>query len=108
MLTRLLGVSTGLVLALVLSSGPVFANGTIEGTIRIAAPAPSAAARPVLKDTSVCGREAPNESVVVGKAGALANVVVSVTDARFAGTPPPVAGAALDQRAAATSRTCRR
>ena len=94
MLTRVLGVSA----ALALASGPVFANGTIEGTIRIAAPAPSVAARPILKDAGVCGREAPNESVVVGKAGALANVVVSVTDARFAGAPPPVAGAALDQR----------
>ena len=81
-----------------LAAGPAFANGTIEGTIRLAGPAPAVAARPILKDASVCGREAPAESVVVGKAGALANVVVSVTDARIAGTPPPSAGASVDQR----------
>ena len=86
-------------LLLVLLSAPVLAGGTIEGTIRLAGPAPSTAARPIAKDASVCGSAAPAESVVVGKAGALANVVVSVSDARFAGTPPPVAGASLDQRA---------
>jgi hypothetical protein len=83
---------------LLVAAGPAFANGTIEGTIRIASPAPVVAARPIVKDTSVCGSEAPADAVVVGKGGALANVVVSVTGARFAGTPPAVAGAALDQR----------
>ena len=86
-------------LLLVLLPAPALAGGTIEGTIRLAGPAPSIAARPIAKDASVCGSAAPAESVVVGKAGALANVVVSVSDARFAGTPPPVAGASLDQRA---------
>jgi len=81
-----------------LVAGPALANGTIEGTIRLAGPAPAVAARAIAKDTSVCGKDAPNESVVVGKAGGLANVVVFVRDARVAGTPPPVAGAALDQR----------
>jgi len=74
------------------------ASGTIEGTIRLEGAAPAVAARPITKDASVCGKDAPNESVVVGKAGALRNVVVFVKDARFAGTPPPVAGASLDQR----------
>jgi len=82
----------------VLLSAPALAGGTIEGTIRVAGPAPAVAARPIAKDTNVCGSAAPAESVLVGKAGALANVVVSVSDARFAGTPPPVAGASLDQR----------
>jgi hypothetical protein len=95
MLTRSVKLATALALA---GAGPAFANGAIEGTIRVAGPAPAAAARPIAKDGSVCGNEAPAESVVVGKGGALANVVVSVTDARFVGAPPPVAGAALDQR----------
>ncbi len=82
----------------VLLSAPALAGGTIEGTIRVAGPAPAVAARPIAKDTNVCGSAAPAEAVLVGKAGALANVVVSVSDARFAGTPPPVAGASLDQR----------
>ncbi|HXU01420.1 MAG TPA: carboxypeptidase regulatory-like domain-containing protein [Polyangia bacterium] len=82
----------------VLLSGPARAGGTIEGTVRLAGPAPVIAPRPIAKDASVCGREAPVESVRVGKAGALANVVVSVTDARAAKAPPPVAGAAVDQR----------
>jgi plastocyanin len=97
MLTRVLGFCA--LLGLVgLVSGPAFAGGTIEGTIRIAAPAPSVPARPIFKDAGVCGREAPQESVVVGKAGALANVVVSVTDAVVTGAPAAVTGAALDQR----------
>jgi hypothetical protein len=83
---------------LLLSAGAARANGTIEGTIRLAGPAPAVAPRPITKDESVCGREAAGESVVVGKGGAIRNVVVSVQDARFAGTPPPVAGASLDQR----------
>ncbi len=81
-----------------LLSAPARAGGTIEGTVRVAGPAPAVAARPIAKDANVCGSAAPAESVVVGKAGALANVVVSVSDVRFAGTPPPVAGASLDQR----------
>jgi plastocyanin len=95
MFTRGLGFAPWLVVA---AAAPALGNGTIEGTIRIAAPAPAAAARPIAKDASVCGREAPAESVVVGKGGALANVVVSVTDARFPGAPPPTAGASIDQR----------
>jgi plastocyanin len=85
-------------LAVLLSPALAHANGTIEGTIRLAGPPPAVAARAIAKDTSVCGGEAPVESIRVGKAGALAGVVVSVTDARTAGAPPPTAGAALDQR----------
>jgi hypothetical protein len=85
-------------LLFLLPSGAAFANGTIEGTIRLAGPAPATAPRPIAKDASVCGREAASEAVLVGKAGALGNVVVSVTDAHVAGAPAPVAGASLDQR----------
>ena len=83
-----------------LGSGAAFANGTIEGTIRLAGPAPAVAARPILKDASACGREAAAESVVVGKGGGLGNVVVFLKDAKPAPAPAPapVAGASLDQR----------
>ena len=86
------------VAVLALAPAAASAAGTIEGTIRLAGPVPPAAPRPIAKDANVCGREAPGEFVVAGKAGALRNVVVFVKDARFAGTPPPVAGASLDQR----------
>jgi len=84
--------------ALLLSSGAAFAAGTITGTVRLVGPAPATVAKPIAKDAGVCSREAASEAVVVGKAGALSNVVVSVADAHFSGTLPPVAGASLDQR----------
>jgi hypothetical protein len=84
--------------AVLLVSGAAFANGTIEGTIRLEGPAPPVAARPILKDASACGREAAAESVVVGKGGGLGNVVVFLKDAKPAPAPAPVPGAALDQR----------
>jgi plastocyanin len=80
------------------AASPASANGTIEGTVRIEPPVPAVAAHPVVKDTGICGREAPNESVVVGAGGALRNVVVFVKDAPVSGKVAPVAGAALDQR----------
>jgi hypothetical protein len=72
--------------------------GTIQGTITAAKPVPAAPPHAVLKDGGVCGTEAPNESIVVGKGGGLGNVVVFVKDAKFEGKPSPIAGAALDQR----------
>jgi hypothetical protein len=81
-----------------LGSGSAFANGTIEGTIRLGGPAPVVVVRPILKDASACGREAAAESVVAGKGGGLGNVVVFLKDAKPAGAPAPVAGASLDQR----------
>ena len=80
-----------------LTAGRALASGGIEGTIRLAGPAPLVAARPIAKDANVCGAEAPAESVIVGQGGVLANVVVFVTDARFAG-PPPSPHASVDQR----------
>jgi len=85
-------------LGLLASGGMALANGTVTGTIRIDGPAPVLPPHPVVKDGAVCGREAPNESIVVGKKGCLRNVVVFVNDVRFQGTPPPVAGAKLDQK----------
>jgi len=92
---RMLELSCAIALS---GSGSAFANGTIEGTIRLAGPAPAVAARPILKDASACGREAAAESVVVGKGGGLGNVVVFLRDAKPAAAAAPVAGASLDQR----------
>jgi plastocyanin len=74
-----------------------FAAGSICGTIKVAKPAPAPPAHAVVKDGSVCGKEAPNEAVVVDKNGGLRNVVVFLKDARFEGKPAPVANAVLDQ-----------
>jgi hypothetical protein len=74
------------------------AGGTIEGLVKIAMPAPAAPAHAVLKDGNVCGKEAPNESIVVGKKGGLGNVVVYLKDAKPPAKVEAVAGAALDQR----------
>jgi hypothetical protein len=72
--------------------------GTIQGTVKVAGPCPHPAALPVVKDASVCGKDAPNESVLVNKKGGLQNVVVFVKDAKFTGKPAPIEHAALDQR----------
>jgi plastocyanin len=93
---KILGLLPGV--AALLTGTLAFAAGTVTGTIRLATPAPSLPAHPVVKDGSVCGREAPNEAVVAGKGGCLRNVVVFVKDARFEGKLAPVAGAALDQK----------
>jgi plastocyanin len=95
---RFFACSSVLGAALLTAGPPAFANGAVTGTVRIVEPAPAAAAHAVIKDGSVCGREAPNESVLVGKGGCLRNVVVFVKDAGFAGKPAPVAGASLDQK----------
>ncbi|HVU50588.1 MAG TPA: carboxypeptidase regulatory-like domain-containing protein [Polyangia bacterium] len=89
-----------LAVTLVLSSiaSTALAAGSIQGTVTIAKPAPPTPPHPVVKDGSVCGKEAPNEAVVVDKKGGLQNVVVFVKDAKFAGKPAPVEKAALDQR----------
>jgi hypothetical protein len=85
---------------LVLLAGPALAaGGSIQGTVRATKPVPTTAARvPVVKDGGVCGKDAPNETLVVDKGGGLANVVVFVKDAKFSGKPAPVANAALDQK----------
>ncbi len=84
--------------AITLAVAPVFANGSIEGTVKLEGPTPALKPHAVVRDASACGKDAPNETVVVGKSGALRNVVVSIKDARFEGKLAPVAGAALDQK----------
>jgi hypothetical protein len=93
---RILGLLSGA--ALLLTGTLARANGTVSGTVRLSGPAPALPPHPVVKDGSICGREAPNEAVLAGKGGCLRNVVVFIKDAAFAGKPAPVTGAALDQK----------
>lgn len=87
-----------LTLALVLLATPAFANGSIQGTVKTDKPAAPRPPHAVTKDAAVCGKDAPDEAVLVDKKGGLRNVVVFLKDAKFAGTLAPVGGAALDQK----------
>jgi plastocyanin len=80
------------------ATSPALAAGTIEGTVRLANPPSSLPPHPVMKDGSICGREAPNEAVLTCAGGGLRNVVAFLKDAHFAGKLEPVTGAALDQK----------
>jgi hypothetical protein len=86
------------VVAFSLVASTALATGSIQGTIKSASPAPAGPPHAVVKDGSVCGKDAPNEAVLVDKKGGLRNVVVFLKDAKFTGKPAPVENAALDQR----------
>ena len=66
-----------LLAALTLPSSALAQGGTITGVVTTAAAAP----RPlrVTMDMKVCGTQLPDESIVVGAGGLLANAVVSLT-----------------------------
>jgi hypothetical protein len=84
--------------ALGATANVAWANGDVTGTVKLADPAPKVTAALVVKDGSICGKEAPNETVMVGAGGALCNVVVFVKDAHADGKVAPVSGASLDQK----------
>jgi plastocyanin len=88
----------GLTLALSLLASTAWAAGSIHGTVTVAKPCPAPPPHAILKDASVCGKDAPNEAVLVNKKGGLRNVVVFLKDAKFTGKAAPVANAALDQK----------
>ena len=98
MRTSILAFSLSCLASLVLPAGSALAAGSIQGTVKVAKPCPMPPRHAVVKDASICGQDAPNESVLVDKKGGLRNVVVFIKDARFDGKPAPVANAALDQR----------
>lgn len=84
-----------LVLCLLLAVGATARAGTISGTVSYDGPAP----KPILavgRDEKTCGREVPNETLVV-TAGALANVVVWLEG--LPGPTQPTGGARLEQKA---------
>src|SRR5690242_8406470 len=86
-----------LVLALVVQAVPAWAAGTLSGTVRVARAPKPAAALPIVKDGAVCGRDVPNEAVVVGPDRGLANVVVSVRGLKPPGPLAATRDAVLDQ-----------
>jgi plastocyanin len=91
-----------LALALIgLASAPAGAQGTLQGTVRVARLPKALPPLPVFKDGPVCGKEVPNEAVVVSPDRELANVVVSLrrpAPAQPAAAPPaPTRDATVDQ-----------
>jgi hypothetical protein len=83
-ITRLSSLS--LLAMLVLPSFALAQAGTITGVVTTAATAP----RPlrVTMDMKVCGTQLPDESIVVGAGGVLANAVISLTGVKVT-TPYP-------------------
>ncbi len=81
-----LALAVATVIALAQPSLAVAQGGTITGIVTTTAAAP----RPlrVTIDTKVCGTQLPDESIVVGAGGVLANAVLSLTGVKVA-TPYP-------------------
>jgi len=76
-------------------------GGTISGTIRYSGPRAQAARLEISKDREACGaRPLYDESVIVGKDGGLANVVVSLPDLNR-GAPIKPTTVVFDQRGCA-------
>lgn len=75
-----------LLVALLVPAAALAQGGTITGVVTTAAAAP----RPlrVTMDMKVCGTQIPDESIVVGAGGLLANAVVSLTGVKVT-TPYP-------------------
>lgn len=75
-----------LLVALLVPASALAQGGTITGVVTTAAAAP----RPlrVTMDMKVCGTQIPDESIVVGAGGLLANAVVSLTGVKVT-TPYP-------------------
>jgi len=86
-----------LLLALWLLPAAASANGTIEGSVKLAGKPPALPPQTVVRDNAVCGATKPSEAVIVGPGGALRNVVVSLRLPKPPSPPPPTAGAAIDQ-----------
>jgi plastocyanin len=78
-------------------AGPALAAGSLTGTVRVAKAPKPAAALPVVKDGAVCGKQVPDETVVVGADRGLANVVVSVRGLKPAAPVAAKKDAVLDQ-----------
>jgi hypothetical protein len=83
--------------ATLLAAGAVRANGSIAGAVRAERAAGKRAALPIAKDGPVCGKEAPNETLLVGPERGIANVVVAIKGLKPAGAPAPVLDAGVDQ-----------
>lgn len=77
---------------------PVDDGGAVSGVVRVSAPQPTRAPRPVNKDVAVCGSAPrPANDLVVGVDGGVQWAVVSLRGVS-AGKPFPAAAAVVDQR----------
>lgn len=79
----------------------VTAPGVITGQVRVTGELPVLPPQPVFKQTEVCGTSLPDERLVTGAGGALANAIVYLTDIK-AGKP-----ARLEDAVKLTNRKCR-
>lgn len=95
-------------LALTMLTTPAFAGtytpttvkdpGTLKGTVVYGGKTPAAKKIPVTKDGSACGSEVPDESLIVGPSGGLANAVVYLSDITSGAKASPQ-NITLDQKA---------
>jgi plastocyanin len=97
-----LSIASGVLAAVALflsgyTGGPVDNGGTVRGTVRLQGTAPRLAAHNVTKSANVCGNTAPNEDIVTGSGGALANAVVWI-DGIQQGAPVQRRNITLDQQ----------
>ena len=67
---------------------PVANGGTVAGTVLVAGEVPVLAPQPVFKQLGFCGDTVPDQRLVVGPGGALANAVVELVGVT-AGKPVP-------------------
>lgn len=82
---------------LILASGltGARANAEVTGHVRVRGALPALAARAVSRDKVACGKSQPDESVVAGPGGVLANVVISWAGAPSTALPEDAATAGL-------------
>jgi plastocyanin len=67
---------------------PVTGGATISGTVLVAGNVPALPPQPVFKELGFCGKTIPDQRLLVGRDGALANAVVHLVDIN-AGKPIP-------------------
>jgi hypothetical protein len=91
-----------LLTALTLPSAALAQGGTITGVVTTSAVAPRLLR--VTMDMKVCGTQIPDESIVVGAGGLLANAVVSLTGVKVT---TPYRSRPSSTRSAASCRGCR-
>src|SRR5262245_17864365 len=72
--------------------------GELEGRVTSSGPVPGSAPQRVLRDQKYCGDSQPDESLVVGRGGALQNAVVYLLEAPKGTPSQPPAEVTLDQR----------
>jgi hypothetical protein len=87
--------------AVVAASAPAlsFAQGAVSGTVVLRGDRPPPATLAVTKDVFACGKDVPDESLVVGAGGGVAGALVVVqADAPPAGDPPAPGRVLIDQK----------